>query len=184
MRPEETFVSQPVRSLQQMLRVLAEHDDRYLTIIPDGIYGPSTMRSVSAFQRNHGLPVTGVTDQATWETIVAAYEPAAVKIDHAQPLEIILNPNQVLRRGESSPYLYIVQAILIVLAKEYASIVEPLVTGILDAATAEALSSFQAISGLPMTGELDKLTWKHLAHHFPLAANSKGAYRQEFLSGN
>lgn len=184
MRPEETFLGQPVRSLQQMLRVLAEHDNRYLTVIPDGIYGPSTMRSVSTFQRNHGLPVTGVTDQITWETIVAAYEPAAVNIDHAQPLEIILNPSQVLHRGESSPYLFIVQAILIVLSREYASIPEPPVTGILDTATAESLSGFQSLSGLPMTGELDKVTWKHLAHHFPLAANSDGAYRQELLSQN
>ena len=37
MRPEETFVGQPVRSLQQMLRTIHEYDDRHSEIIPDGI---------------------------------------------------------------------------------------------------------------------------------------------------
>lgn len=171
MRPEETFVAQPVRSLQQMLRTLHEQDPRHLRIIPDGIYGRRTLEAVSVFQRLHGLPVTGVTDQATWEAIAAAYEPARVEIDHAQPVEIILNPNQRLRRGESSPYLFVAQSMLLVLAREYASVTEPSHSGILDEATAQSLASFQSLAGLPQTGELDKLTWKYLALHFPLGAN-------------
>ena len=171
MRPPESFIQQPIRSLQTMLRVLSERDDAYQSIIPDGIYGQSTISAVSNFQRIHGLPVTGVTDQATWERIVAEYEPALIHVTQAQPLEIILNPNEVLRRGDESPYLYIAQALLLVLSQTYASIAGPTQTGILDEATADALASFQALSGLPMTGELDKITWNHLALHFPLAAN-------------
>lgn len=171
MRPEESFVSQPIRSLQTMLRVLAEYDDKYMTIVPDGIYGPETMAAVSNFQRNHGLAVTGVADQPTWEAIVAEHTPALILIDHAQPVEVILNPNEVLRRGDESPYLYVAQALLQVLSEVYSSIGRPSQNGILDEATADALSSFQALSKLPMTGELDKITWKHLALHFPLAAN-------------
>ena len=72
MRPEETFVGQPVRSLQQMLRTLHEYDDRHLDIIPDGIYGQKTIRAVTAFQRLHGLSATGVADQDTWEAVVLA----------------------------------------------------------------------------------------------------------------
>ena len=89
----------------------------------------------------------------------------------AQPVEIILNPNEVLRRGDSSPYLHVAQALLLVLSEEYDSIGRPSQNGILDENTFDALSSFQSLSGLPMTGELDKVTWKHLALHFPLAAN-------------
>ena len=171
MRPDESFLQQPVRSLQTMLRVLAEQDERHLTVIPDGIYGQSTVAAVSNFQRLHGLPVTGITDQDTWDAIVAAYEPALILVDAAQPVEIILNPNEVLRSGDKSPYLRVAQALLWVLSETYGSIGRPGQTGILDAATADALSSFQALSGLPMTGELDKITWQQLALHFPLAAN-------------
>ena len=171
MRPGESFVSQPVRSLQTMLRTIAESDDRYNSVIPDGIYGPQTVAAVSVFQRNHGLPVTGITDEATWDAIAARYEPALVQVDQAQAVEVILNPNEVLGRGEESPYLYVAQALLTVLSETYGSIGRPGFTGILDAATADSLASFQALSGLPMTGELDKITWKQLALHFPLAAN-------------
>lgn len=171
MRPDDSFVGQPIRSLQTMLRVLAEHDNQYQTVIPDGIYGPQTMSAVSTFQRNHGLPVTGVTDQATWEAIALAHEDALIYVTEAQPLDIILNPNEVLRRGDESPYLHVAQALLTVLSEVYGSIGTPSRNGILDDATADAISSFQSLNGLPMTGNLDKITWKHLALHFPLAAN-------------
>ena len=171
MRPGESFIGQPIRSLQTMLRVLAENDSRYSKIIPDGIYGQETMRAVSAFQRLHGLPVTGITDVETWDAIHREYEPAWINIDAAQPVEIILNPGQVIRRGEAHPHVRLVQAILAVLAESYKSISNPGQSGVLDGATSDSLSSFQQLSGLPMTGDLDKRTWKQLALQYPLAAN-------------
>lgn len=171
MRPEESFISQPIRSLQTMLRVIAEDDQTHETLIPDGIYGPATMSAVSTFQRKHGLNVTGVTDQATWERILAEYEPALIRIDAAEPVEIILNPNQVIRKGERHPHLYLVQAMLKVLADAYKSVGTPSMSGLLDDATADSIASFQALSRLPMTGNLDKQTWKHIALHYPLAVN-------------
>lgn len=169
MRPRESFIGQPVRSLQTMLRVIAEQDRNQPSVVPDGIYGPNTVAAVTAFQRRYGLPVTGVTDQATWDAIVAVYEPALVSVDEAQPIDVILNPNQVIRRGERHPNLYLAQAMLAVLSLAY-GISMPGLTGILDLPTEESLSGFQELSRLPMTGELDKLTWKHLALQYPLAA--------------
>lgn len=171
MRPLSSFVGQPIRSLQTMLRVIAEDDPTHLRIVPDGIYGPETTAAVSTFQRKHGLPVTGVTNQATWDAVVAVYTPALVRIDAAQPVDVILNPGQVIRRGERSPHIYLAQAMLKVLSQVYKSIAEPTQSGILDEPTSDSLSSFQILSGLPMTGALDKHTWKHLALHYPLATN-------------
>lgn len=171
MRPSESFIAQPIRSLQTMLRVIAENDPSHPTLVPDGIYGPETMQAVSIFQRKHGLNITGVADQPTWEAIVAVYEPALVEQDEAQPLEIILNPKQVIRRGERHPHVYLVQAILAVLSDAYDSVSKPGLTGLLDDATADSLASFQSLTGQSMTGNLDKNTWKQLALHYPLAAN-------------
>lgn len=171
MRPPESFIGQPIRSLQTMLRVIAENDPSMESIVPDGIYGPETLRIISRFQRDHGLPVTGITDQDTWEAVVAVYEPALVEQDEAQHLQIILNPAQVIRKGERHPHLYLVQSMLKVLSQVYGSISDPEVTGILDDATEDALFLFQQLSGLPATGHLDKHTWKHLALQYPLAAN-------------
>lgn len=171
MRPDESFVGQPIRSLQQMLRVIAENDDRLPSVVPDGIYGADTARAVSALQRSAGIPVTGTVDQLTWDAIVARYEPALIAQAEAEPLRIILDPGQVIRRGEQNPNLYLVQAILVVLSQLYAGITPPGMNGILDIATADSISSFQEMSLLPVTGELDKETWKHLALHYPMATN-------------
>ena len=171
MRQPESFIGQPIRSLQTMLRLIAEHDPSHQRIIPDGIYGPETVSAVSTFQRLHGIPATGVTDQQTWEAVVEQYEEALIQQTEAEALWVILNPGQVLRKGERHPHLYLVQAMLTVLAKQYESIGMPSSSGILDEATADALSSFQALTGLPMTGHLDKHTWKHLVLQYPLAAN-------------
>ena len=46
MRPLSSFVGQPIRSLQTMLRVIAEDDPTHLRIVPDGIYGPETTAAV------------------------------------------------------------------------------------------------------------------------------------------
>lgn len=170
MRPPESFIAQPVRSLQTMLRVIASHHEDLPGVIPDGIYGEQTSAAVSAFQRKFGLPITGITDQGTWEMIVSVYKPALVNVTPAQPLQIILEPNQVIRKGESHHSIYLTQAMLIALAQDYGSIPEPTLSGILDLGTADALSAFQRLSGLPITGELDKISWKHLVLQFQLSA--------------
>ena len=47
MRPLSSFVGQPIRSLQTMLRVIAEDDPTHLRIVPDGIYGPETAAAIT-----------------------------------------------------------------------------------------------------------------------------------------
>lgn len=171
MRPNESFVGQPIRSLQTMLRVIAESDEQQPSVVPDGFYTADTARAVAAFQRRNGLPATGVADQSTWDAIIPVYQDALIDVGEAEPLTIILNPGQVIRRGERNPNIYLVQAILTVLSEAYESITSPGFSGILDVPTSNSLSSFQQMSLLPSTGELDKKTWKHLARHYPMAAN-------------
>ena len=67
------YVGQPIRSLQTMLRTLAHADETLLKLVPDGIYGPNTVQAVREFQRQNGLPVTGETDNTTWNKLVAIY---------------------------------------------------------------------------------------------------------------
>ena len=171
MRPGESFVEQPIRSLQTMLRVIAEDDPRLPTVVPDGIYGPTTMNAVTAFQRQYGLPITGITDQPTWDQIVAVYEPALIRLDKAEPIEIIMDPGEVFRLGESNAYIYLLQSILTQLSNDNPTITPPDHNGVLDNATSEALAAFQFLAGLPPTGELDKITWKYLAKQFALSAS-------------
>lgn len=171
MRPPESFIGQPVRSLQTMLRVIGEDDGQDRTVIPDGFYGNQTQDAVSQFQRNRGLPSTGVADENTWQRIVAEYPDALTRIGPAEPLQLILNPGQIIRIGEFHPYIFLIQAMLTALEEAYSSIPAPPITGVLDMPTADSISTFQQLSQLPQTGEVDKVTWKHLALHYPLSVN-------------
>ncbi len=158
-----------------MLLVRGENDGQQPRLIPDGIYGRQTQTAVSSFQRNNGLPVTGVANPATWERIVEAYTPALVNIGPAEPLRPIINPGIVIQRGDTGYNIYLIQVILLALAEIYGSLVAPELTGILDDQTSEAVNSFQYLSALPQTGHVDKMTWKHLALHYPLAVNHKAS---------
>lgn len=171
MRPDESFIEQPVRSLQTMLRVLAKDDPRYLSVIPDGIYGPATVQSVAAFQRQNELPATGLTDQNTWDTIVNSYESALTRVGKAEPIEILLEPGAVLRSGDNGPYIYLLQSLLIYLSQDHVAIKTPTHTGILDDETSNALRDFQKLTDLEETGELDRVTWKYLVRHFTANAH-------------
>ncbi len=173
MRPLDSFIAQPIRSLQTMLRVIREDAGYTDNVIPDGIYGKSTMDAVTQFQRDHGLPITGVADQQTWERIRAEYTPALVSIGPAQPLQLILNPGQILKKGDRHPYIFLVQVMLTALSQIYGSVSQPQISGLMDLSTVESVASFQYLSNLPQTGEIDKLTWKHLALQYPLAVNLK-----------
>lgn len=171
MKPAESFIEQPVRSLQTMLRVISEDDSSLPFIIPDGIYGQETINAVSAFQRKYRIPVTGITDQKTWDQIVSIYEEAIIRIDKAEPIEIILDPGEVFKLGDQNPYIYLLQSILIHLASDATSIHKPNHTGIFDADTVSALIEFQRLSNLPQTGVLDRITWKNLSKQFSSSAH-------------
>ena len=177
MRPGESFVQQPVRSLQTMLRVIAEDDPSLPTVIPDGIYGPATMIAVTAFQRKAGIPVTGITDDNTWTQIAEAYEPALIRVGKAEPIEILLEPGEIILFGQKSPYVYLLQGILAQLSADYETIRLPALTGTLDADTSDALRAFQVLADLPPTGTLDRITWKHLSRQFTLSAARNASKR-------
>ena len=171
MKPAESFVNQPIRSLQTMLRTIASREPRQISVIPDGIYGSQTAAAVRSFQRRQGLNPTGVVDQATHERIVQEYERAYTEAQKAQPVQITLDPGQVLRRGEQNNHIYLVQSMLTVLHLLDPRIPAPPHTGVLDPATAEAVAAFQTFAGIPPTGEIDKRTWRDLALYYTLTAD-------------
>ena len=173
MRPLDSFIEQPIRSLQTMLRVISLDNDNANSLVPDGIYGPTTMATVSAFQRKSGIPVTGVTDLKTWNKIVATYLDATTRLRSGNSIEIILDPGKILKYGDSSPYLYLLQGMLAELSDDHPSIPRPGLSGVMDAETVASVKGFQQLSGLPQTGEADKITWKNITLQFSLNAHHK-----------
>lgn len=164
------FIGRPVRSLQTMLRVATQMDKTSPTIIPDGIFGQNTAAAVRDFQKKNRLPVTGVADNATWDKLVAAYEAACIEYAPASPLTVIMQPGQVIHAGEWNYHLFLIQAMLAVLARIHANFPPVPVSGVLDPQTGKSIAYFQEIAGLPATGAVDKTTWQYLANHYTHAA--------------
>lgn len=166
----ENFIGRPIRSMQTMLRVVFQQDHNAPTIIPDGIFGPQTENAVKYFQRTRELPVTGVMDNTTWDTLAAAYDNALIEQNPAAPLLLVLQPGQIIHTGDWNYHLFLIQAILAALARIHTDFPQVPVSGVLDAQTGRSISYFQALSGLPATGEIDKKTWQYLANHYAHAA--------------
>ena len=179
MRPDESFVGQPIRGLQTMLRVIETDAKKELPVVPDGIFGRQTQQSVAQFQQERGLGVTGIADQATWERIAAEYPDALARVGPAEPLLIILDPGKEFRQGDESYLIYLFQAMLLAIGEIYESVTVPPINGVFDAVTADSVASFQQLSSLPQTGVLDRVTWKHLALQYPLAVNTKESKNRE-----
>lgn len=171
MKPGESFVGQPIRSLQTMLRTIAQVDPRQISVIPDGVYSSQTTDAVRSFQENHGLTPNGTTDQETWERIVDAYGPAQIETSPAQPIFITLNPGQTFRKGDRYHHINLVQAMLLVMSQAYPGFPIVELTGVFDDATETAIIELQTLSGLPINGVLDKTTWKHLVLHHAQASD-------------
>ena len=121
-------------------------------------------------KQNEVMNLTGITDDNTWTQIAEAYEPALIRVGKAEPIEILLEPGEIILFGQKSPYVYLLQGILAQLSADYETIRLPALTGTLDADTSDALRAFQVLADLPPTGTLDRITWKHLSRQFTLSA--------------
>lgn len=172
MRDPADYIAKPIRSLQTMLRVIARVDPAVTSVVPDGIYGENTVRSVRSFQSCHGLPVTGETDNGTWNQIVDAYNLCKSSVLPVMPLQIRWDPMQVIRPGERNLFLYLMQGMLMALGSVYDPIPDVEATGIFDTATQAAVRWLQERSDLPESGLIDQQVWEYLCGLYCLAAGN------------
>lgn len=158
MRNPEKYLGNPVRSLQTMLRSVSETDPRILPLIPDGVYGKNTYASVRSFQQVYDLPETGSVDGTTWTRISDTYHSVVPRL-HTPKTIPFWSVETMFSMGEQNYHLYLVQAMLRVLADFFPALQPPEVNGILDQATADGLRWLQRAAELPETGSLDTETW-------------------------
>lgn len=156
------FLGRSVTSLQTMLRVIAAHDGSCPAVVPDGIYGEQTARAVTVQQKRAGLPQTGITDYATWKAICTAYQSAAVEVEPAAPLDIVMNPNQAIVAGSDNLHVLLIQAMLHILHQVYPNVEACALSGVCDEGTVCALRSLQHCCGMQPSGILDKRLWQLL----------------------
>lgn len=159
----ESAAQFPVRNLQIALRALSEQHTELDALVPDGIYGPETTRTVTQFQRLFGLPETGDTDRDTWQRIHAEYFDLLRTRQKPLPLVVFPDPDTIIQKNDQGDLVYFIQLLLRKTAQRYENFSALEINGIFDAATEQEVLRFQAQALLPETGTVDRATWDRLA---------------------
>lgn len=178
---DASFLGTPVRSLQSMLRTISFHDAAIPRVVPDGIFGERTLEAVMTFQREHGLPVTGKVDSATWNAVVAAYREAQFFLALPRPANLFPAFFPDIYPGESSLYLFPIQGMFVGLSYTLEEVEVGPVDGVHLGPSVRNTMWLQERGDLKPTGVFDRRTWDLLARLYdtfvmrnPAAAANKG----------
>jgi len=161
---------QEILTLQTMLHALGKADPLLPCPVPTGVWEEQDRAALRAFQHAQGLTETGEPDPQTRTALERSARKAEADCAPAAPLQILLQPGQVVTPGTKNHHLRLVQAMFQVIALFYPDLPRPEVTGILDEATSQALSWIQRRSGLDPSGALDRDSWQALSALFTLIA--------------
>lgn len=150
-----------VRGLQEMLRTVAYRTNNIPVVITDGIFGPETRESVSAFQVAYGLNNTGEVDFATWDKLRDEY--IRLRFIYVPPDKADIVPEGVyITPGDKRPELYVIQAMIFALATVLnLPVIE--ITGVHDENSVNSVIFLQNITGIEPTGNIDVQTYNKIA---------------------
>ena len=177
---ELEMVSQPVRSLQYMLRRVSRRYGQIPELQPDGRFGERTLEAVLRFQKQMGLPVTGAVDRETWYVLRNEWLDVERELAHPRRLRAFPVGEQT-EIGESREYLFVVQAMFRALSGVLEEIQEGRIDGIHDGTSVENVRWLQRRANLRESGVLDRETWDALAQLYELFVVRKSQERDGII---
>ncbi len=153
----------PVQNVQYFLAVISFFDDRIPQVLITGEYDQNTVQGVRAFQELYGLPVTGVMNRETWNTVLQVYDDTIASI----PPEVLINreeiyPGRYLTIGMQGEDVTQLQIFLQEAAARHSFIPPVEVTGNFDDATDAAVRAVQQEAGIPVSGAVGPPTWDRI----------------------
>lgn len=151
-----------ILNLQKYLRAISFADPRISRPPLDGIFDSATEESVRSFQSSRNLNANGLVDKATWDAIYEEYK--ALAISEELPFFPSYPIDYTAKLGEKSSFVSIVQILLQELSSVYDIFEDVTITGIFDLETERAIKELQRASGLNVTGELDRNTYRRLLY--------------------
>lgn len=176
--PEESFPGTPlssgdtgddVRIIQEQLNRIAVNFPQLPLTEVTAVYDDSTVDSVREFQRLFVLPITGVTDRATWYRISQIYSSVkrlseltseGQRASYSQQLY----PGTPIRLNSRGSEVQEIQFYLQRIAR-FNPIVESVeLDGIFGRDTENAVISFQNAYGLEPTGIVDEAVWNSIVN--------------------
>ncbi len=174
--PEESFPGTPlssgdtgddVRIIQEQLNRIAINFPLLPLIEVNGIYNEQTVNTVREFQRLFILPITGVTDRATWYRISQIYSSVkrlAEITSEGQRASYNqqLYPGEPLQASSRGSEVQEIQFYLQRISRFNPLVESPALDGIFGSDTTRAVRSFQSAYGLEQTGIVDEAVWNRI----------------------
>lgn len=157
-----------ILNLQRYLRAISFVDPRIPRVPVDGLFDSDTRLAVEIYQTTRGLPVTGIVDKNTWDSLfaeygrvtAAQYRPSTPNFFPAGP------PDYEAALGDEDAFIFLLQIMLRELSSVYDGISDVEISGVFDSPTENAVKIFQRASLLPDTGRVDLTTWNRLTEDF------------------
>ena len=164
-----------VRTIQYYLNIIAYFNPS-LNLSPlDGVFGSATTQAVRDFQSFYGLPVTGVVNTATWNTMTRIYSQTVSALPEGYAGQNAkLYPGRVLSVGMSNDDVRDLQTYLSFIGRYYAEIPEIPVTGYYGTQTRDAVRAFQSLFGINPTGAVGPVTWNTIASQYDFLVSTEG----------
>ena len=150
-----------VQVIQYFLSYIGNFVGTVPSVTIDGDFGPATTAAVRAFQTTYGIPVTGVVDQTTYNTLYNVYRGLieAQDVEEREGVGIPF-PGEILRLGAEGEAVTALQGYLAFIANTYPEIPAVPQTGYFGSQTAEAVERFQSLFNLPGTpGVVNAAVW-------------------------
>lgn len=162
----------PVTTVQYYLSIIAYFNGALEPVPRSGIFGPETVEAVERFQAFYGLPVTGVVDINTWNTITRVYtETVAALPEGYQGNNAKLYPGFFLSEGMRNQSVSDLQTYLSLISSRIPEIPSVSITGYYGPQTEEAVLAFQRLFGITESGAVGPVTWATIANQYDSFVN-------------
>ncbi len=152
-----------IQAVQYFLNVLSVYYNGIPSVDINGVLDPHTRTAIMEFQKIFNLPITGLVDEQTWNTmfnatagILETIPPAAIA------LPAFLWPGISYQSGSEGPGVFFIQQYLSYIASVLEGIPPAAPDGIYGPLTELAVKTFQEYFGIDVTGVVDRYTWDRI----------------------
>ena len=159
--PEE--IVPRIQEVQYFLNVLSAYYDTIPSVDINAVLDTQTRSAIMEFQKTFNLPITGLVDEQTWNSmsnavigILETLPPTAIA------LPALLWPGDIYRLGSEGPAVYLIQQYLSYIASVLEGIPPAEPDGIYGPQTEQAVRQFQEYFGIDVTGVVDRYTWDRI----------------------
>lgn len=157
----------PVRTIQYYLSIIAYFNQSLQPVPLNGQFDAATVAAVERFQEFYGLPVTGIVNNETWNTINRIYTETVSSLPQGyEGNNAKLYPGYFLSIGMRGDNVSSLQTYLARIGEVIPEIPVIPVTGYFGEQTEAAVREFQRLFGITVSGAVGPVTWYQIAREY------------------